>query len=340
MSKKEANIIQSTEYRKYLNGISKQKLIELYTMMLRIRLVQLKIGELYHEDQMKTPVHLCIGQEAIPAGVCANLNINDYVFSNHRGHGHYLAKGGNLRAMIAELYNRETGCSRGRGGSMHLIDTSVGLLGSSSIVSGSIPIATGAALGAVLQKNCRVAVAFFGDAAVEEGVLYESVNFALLKKLPVIYVCENNFYAVCSPLSNRQAKDAIYQRFEGLGIPSYKIDGNNVLEVYQVAKKAINNAHDGNGPSFLECRTYRIKDHHGNTSGVEIGYRMQEEVDYWIARCPLKNFEVFLIEQKILTVKEIQDFESTLNKEIAEAFSFAQESPLPDANKVQEYLFG
>ncbi|MBT9149578.1 MAG: Acetoin:2,6-dichlorophenolindophenol oxidoreductase subunit alpha [Dehalococcoidia bacterium] len=156
---------------------------------------------------MKTPVHLYIGQEAIAAGVCANLSVDDYVFSNHRGHGHYIAKGGNIKAMIAELHNRETGCSRGRGGSMHLVDTSVGLLGSSSIVGGSIPIATGAALGSVLQKNNRVSVAFFGDAATEEGVLYESINFAMLKKLPVVYVCENNFYSVFSHLSNLTLSD-------------------------------------------------------------------------------------------------------------------------------------
>lgn len=324
---------------KKLGNVSEQTLVMLYRMMLKIRLVQLRIAELYPKDEMKTPIHLCIGQEAIPAGVCANLNTDDYVFSNHRGHGHYLAKGGNLQSMIAELYNRETGCSKGRGGSMHLIDTSVGLLGSSSIVSGSIPLATGAALGAVLQKNNRVSVAFFGDAATEEGVLYESVNFSVLKKLPVLYICENNFYSVCSPLSNRQATD-IYRRFKGFSIPSFRIDGNNVLEVYQRARESVERARRGEGPSFLECRTYRLKDHHGNTSGVEIGYRMQDEVDYWTARCPLRNFEVFLIERKILTVTETQKIKAVFDQEISDAFSFAQNSPLPDANKVLEYVFG
>jgi len=320
-----------------ISDIPKKDLWELYIMMSKIQKVELKIAELYHEDEMKTPVHLCLGQEAIAAGVCLHLNADDYVFSTHRGHGHYIAKGGDIKAMIAELYNRETGCSRGRGGSMHLIDTSVGLLGTSSIVGGCIPIATGAALGSVLQKDNRVSVAFFGDAAVEEGVIYESINFAMLKKLPVVYVCENNFYSVCSPLSKRQAKDDIYRRLEGLSIPGYQVDGNNVIEVYHIAKKAIANARRGGGPSFIECRTYRLRDHHGPSSGVEVGYRTQEEVDEWAAKCPVRNFERFLIEQNIMTASKIEEFAAAIDREVEEAFKFAQASPLPD--EVLEYLY-
>jgi len=334
-SKMPKSIIFNTK----INDISNEVLRELYRMMLKIRKVELKINELYHEDEMRTPVHLCLGQEAVAAGVCAHLNADDYVFSNHRGHGHYIAKGGDIKAMIAELYNRETGCSKGRGGSMHLIDTSVGLLGTSSIVGGCIPIATGAALGSVLQKKNHVSVAFFGDAAVEEGVLYESINFAMLKKLPVVYVCENNFYSVCSHLSKRQAKDDIYRRFEGLSIPGYRVDGNNVVAVYQIAKEAIDNARNGGGPSFIECRTYRLRDHHGTGSGVEVGYRTQEEVDEWAARCPVRNFERFLIEQNIITASEIGEFAAAIDREIEEAFKFAQASPLPDENETLEYLY-
>lgn len=326
-------------YDTKISDIPKEVLRELYRMMLKIQKVELKINELYHEDEMKTPVHLCLGQEAVAAGVCRHLNTDDYVFSNHRGHGHYIAKGGDVKAMIAELYNRETGCSRGRGGSMHLIDTSVGLPGTSSIVGGSIPIATGAALGSILKKDNRVSVAFFGDAAVEEGVTYESINFAMLKKLPVVYVCENNFYSVFSHLSKRQAKDDIYRRFEGLSIPGYRVDGNNVVEVYRIARKAIDNARRGGGPSFMECRTYRLRDHHGTGSGVEIGYRTQEEVDEWSARCPVRNFERFLIEQNIITTSEIGEFATAIDREIEEAFKFAQASPLPDENETLEYLY-
>jgi len=326
-------------YDTKISDIPKEVLRELYRMMLKIQKVELKINELYHEDEMKTPVHLCLGQEAVAAGVCRHLNTDDYVFSNHRGHGHYMAKGGDVKTMVAELYNRETGCSRGRGGSMHLIDTSVGLPGTSSIVGGCVPIATGAALGSVLKKDNRVSVAFFGDAAVEEGVTYESINFAMLKKLPVVYVCENNFYSVFSHLSKRQAKDDIYRRFEGLSIPGYRVDGNNVIEVYRIAKKAIGNARRGGGPSFMECRTYRLRDHHGTGSGVEVGYRTQEEVDEWAAKCPVSNFERFVVEQSIMAASEIEEFAAAVDREVEEAFTFAQASPLPSEDNVLEYLY-
>ena len=326
-------------YDNKIGDIPKEVLQELYRMMLKIQKVELKVAELYHEDEMKTPVHLCLGQEAVAAGVCIHLNVDDYVFSNHRGHGHYIAKKGDVKAMIAELYNRKTGCSKGRGASMHLVDASVGVLGTSSIVGGCIPIATGAALGSVLKKDNRVSVAFFGDAAVEEGVIYESINFAMLKKLPVVYICENNFYAVFSTLSKRQAKGDIYRRFEGLSIPAYQVDGNNVIEVYRIARKAIDNARRGGGPSFIECRTYRLRDHHGTGSGVEAGYRIQEEVDAWAARCPVKNFECFLVEQKIMTSGEIDESAAAIDREVEEAFEFAQASPLPDEDEVLEHLY-
>jgi D,D-heptose 1,7-bisphosphate phosphatase len=326
-------------YDTSLGDIPSQVLKELYRTMLRIQKVELKVDELYHQDEMKTPVHLCLGQEAIAAGFCSHLGARDYVFSNHRGHGHYIAKGGDVKAMIAELYNRETGCSKGRGGSMHIIDTSVGIPGTSSIVAGNVPIATGAALGSLLKKDGRVSVSFFGDAAVEEGVIYESINFAMLKKLPVIYVCENNLYSVYSPLSKRQANDDIYHRFEGLSIPGYRVDGNNVIDVYRLAGRVIGRARDGGGPSFVECRTYRLRDHHGTTSGVELGYRTQEEVDAWVERCPVRNFERFLLERKIMTETEKDEFTAAIKREVEEAFKFAQNSPFPDEDEVLENLY-
>ena len=326
-------------YDKRHVDVSNNTLKELYIIMRRIRNTELKIAELYHENQMKTPIHLCIGQEAVSAGVCANLCKDDYVFSNHRGHGHFIAKGGDIKAMVAELYNRETGCSRGRGGSMHLIDTSVGLLGSSSIVAGNVPIATGAALASLLKKDNRVSVTFFGDAAVEEGVIYESINFAMLKNLPIVYVCENNFYAVFTHLRKRQYNEDIYRRFEGLSIPGYRVDGNNVLDVYRVAKKAINKARSGGGPSFIECKTYRLNDHHGVSSGVEVGYRLQSEVDAWAKKCPVDNFETFLVEQQVMTLTEINGLKNRIDLEIAEAFEFAQTSPFPNKEDVLNYLY-
>ena len=322
-----------------IEGISKEVLLRLYRIMLKIRQVELKIEELYPQDEMKTPVHLCIGQEAVAAGVCANLTVDDYVFSNHRGHGHYIATGGDLKAMIAELYCKRTGCSKGKGGSMHLVDTSVGLLGSSSIVGGCIPIAAGTALGATLQKENKVSVAFFGDGGVDEGVFYESLNFAALKRLPVIFVCENNFYAVCSPQSKRQLKDDIHRRAECLSVPGYRADGNNVIEVYRVANNVVNNARKGNGPSLIECRTYRWRGHVGPGSDIKLGYRAQQELDKWMERCPVRNFELLLIDRDMMTREEIDIVHQEVQKEIEDAFEFAQASPLPDEDELFTDLY-
>lgn len=314
--------------------------VALYEMMLRIRLVELKIEELYPQDEMKTPIHLCLGQEAISAGVCANLDKDDHVFSNHRGHGHYIAKGGDLKSMIAELYCRETGCSKGRGGSMHLIDTPVGFMGCSSIVAGSIPIATGSALSSVLHKDGRVSVVFFGDAASEEGVLFESMNFAALKKLPVVYVCENNFYSVCSHQTARQANCDISMRPKAFGIPSRHVDGSDVMEVYDASKKMIEDARSGKGPSFLECRAYRWRGHAGAGDPQKDLYRKPEEWDDWMGKDPVKNFEKDLIKKNIVTSADIKKITEKINKDITGAFEFAKRSPLPDKNELEKYLLG
>lgn len=222
---------------------------------------------------------------------------------------------------------------------MHLIDTSSGLPGSSSIVGGCIPLAAGAALGYALQGNDRVSVAFFGEGAVEEGVFYESLNFAKLKKLPVIFVCENNQYAVCSPLSKRQPDSEIHRRGEPFSIPGYKVDGNNVVEVFRAAGKAVSDARKGCGPSLLECRTYRLCDHHGSGSGVELGYRTQEEVDQWSEICPLENFERFLYLQAIIMPDQIREAGKLIDEEIEAAFQYARVSPLPDQNELYMGLY-
>ncbi|OGO81742.1 MAG: dehydrogenase [Clostridiales bacterium GWC2_40_7] len=307
--------------------------------MQEIRRVELKIGELYRGNEMRTPIHLCIGQEAVSAGICLNLDNTDYMFSNHRGHGHYIAKKGNLNAMIAELYNKETGCSKGRGGSMHLVDIQAGIMGSSSIVAGGIPLATGAALAAVLRKEPRVSVVFFGDGAAEEGALYESINFAVLKKLPVIYVCENNLYSVCSPIKNRQPDENIYKRAAGFSIHACKIDGNNAVEVYRTAEKAVALARNGEGPSFIECVTYRLKDHHDTKTGVEAGYRTQEEWDFWAEKCPVKAYESLLMENGLLSEGKIKVITETIDKKIEAAFEFAGSSVLPDRKELMKYLY-
>lgn len=319
--------------------ISKEKLLELYRTMLRIRLVELKIEELYSEDEMKTPVHLCIGQEAVSAGVCANLNRDDHLFSNHRGHGHYLAKGGDLKAMIAELYGRKTGCAKGRGGSMHLVDISAGFEGTSSIIAGSVPIAAGAALTEKLRESRKVSVSFFGDAAVEQGVFYETASFAALKKLPVIFICENNFYSVCTPLDKRQPDDNLFNRAKAFSIPSFQVDGNNVLEVYEAANKAVNNARKDMGPTFIECKTYRWRDHAGSGADMGLGYRTQKELDSWIEKCPIEKTKAMLMEEKILTEEKNKTIDKEIQIEIDEAFEFAQNSPLPDESEIFDNLY-
>jgi TPP-dependent pyruvate/acetoin dehydrogenase alpha subunit len=313
--------------------------IRLFREMLRIRKVQLKIESLYHRDEMKTPVHLCIGQEAMAVGVCAHLTREDFISSNHRGHGHYLAKGGDLNRLIAELYCRETGCSKGRGGSMHLVDRSVGHMGSSSIVGGGIPIGTGLALSIQMQKQDRVSVVFFSDGAADEGVLYESLNFAVLKRLPVVYVYENNQFSVCSPISARQAGENIFHSISPHLMFTRKVDGNSVLEVYEAAGVAVDRARRGLGPSFIEGQTYRMRGHAGADSDVHLGYRSEGELAAWESRCPVASFRHHLLAESWISGQSLNEMERTIDTEIEEAFRFAQESPLPRREDLLRYLY-
>jgi len=319
--------------------LPRETLLRLYYDMLRIHKVQLRIESLYHLDEMKTPVHLCVGQEAIAVGVCANLNKDDYISSSHRGHGHYLAKGGDLKGLIAELYCRETGCSKGHGGSMHLVDTSVGHMGSSSIVGGGIPIGTGLALAIHMKNQNSVSVVFFGDGAADEGVLYESINFAILKKLPVIYTYENNQFSVCSRVSARQAGKIIFHAAPPEHMLTKTVNGNAVLEVYKATKEAVSRARNGQGPSFIECKTYRMRGHAGAGSDTRLGYRSAEEISSWESKCPVATFSEELLQKGLMTQRDTQDMEENIDLEIEEAFQFAQESPLPKGEHILQYLF-
>jgi pyruvate dehydrogenase E1 component alpha subunit len=311
----------------------------LFYEMLRIRKVQLRIESLYHLDEMKTPIHMYIGQEAIAVGVCANLDKEDYISSNHRSHGHYLAKGGNLNRLIAELYCRETGCSKGRGGSMHLVDTSVGHMGSSSIVGGGIPLGTGLALAIQMKRQNRISVVFFSDGAADEGVLYESINFAILKRLPVVYIYENNQYSVCSHVTARQRAENIFHKTDPKDMFTKMVDGNSVLDVYRAAMEAVKKARKGLGPSFIECKTYRLRGHAGAGSDVNLGYRSSQEISLWADKCPVENFQRLLMENGEMTDADFERMEREIAEEIDEAFIFAQESPLPKGEEVERYLF-
>lgn len=313
---------------------------ELYYEMLRIRMVEERIAELYPEQEMRCPVHLCIGQEAIAVGVCANLSGDDYVLSGHRSHGHYLAKGGDLPQMMAEIYGKATGCSQGKGGSMHLVDLSVGFLGTAPIVGSTIPIAVGAAFGSVMRGDPRVTVIFFGDGATEEGAFHESLNFAASKQLPVVFICEDNLYSVYSPLSVRQPKDReMVELARGHGVPSTQADGNDVVTVHTLAEQALRRAKEGGGPTFLEFKTYRWREHCGPNYDNDLGYRTEAEFEQWRQHCPVTTFRDHLLGKNVLSLEECDALDRQIATEMDAAITFAKESPFPEEHLLMEDVY-
>lgn len=314
--------------------------IDLFYQILRIRRIEEAIATRYPEQKMRCPVHLSIGQEAIAVGLCHHLRPTDTLIGNHRAHAHYLAKGGDLKRMIAEIYGKETGCSKGRGGSMHLIDLSVGIIGTTPIVGGSIPVGVGVAFAAKLKKEESLTIIFFGEGATEEGVWAECLNFAALQKLPILFVCENNFYSVYSPLDVRQPKErnrAAIARAHG--IPAKEGHGNDVEEVYRLGQEAVNSIRAHNGPYFLEFDTYRYREHCGPFVDDDAGYRPQEEIRTWHAKCPLNLYEAILTKRGLLTPSLKQEMEEELQAEIKEAFDFAEQSPFPTFNLSPESCY-
>lgn len=312
---------------------------QLYITMLTIRLFEDRTASVYPEQEIKTPVHLCIGQEAIAAGVSIHLTKGDYIFSTHRSHGHCIAKGMDLKPIAAELYGRVTGCSRGRGGSMHLVDPELGIPGTTAIVGGCIPLAVGAALSSVMRGGERVSVAFFGDGAVDEGTFHESLNFASLKKLPVVFVCENNFYATNSPQKARQPEVGIADRAAGYGMPGRCADGNDVLMVYETAGEAVERARAGQGPSLLEFKTYRWKAHVGPNPDIETGCRSASEYEQWLKRCPVEMYEQYLGNNSLISEAEIDSITAEIEARIDEAMAFAKESPSPRPSELLDHVY-
>ena len=305
-------------------------LLRLYRSMLRIRIIEEEIEKRYHEDQMKTPIHLVIGQEATSVGCCAALTGADLLYSSHRTHGNYLAKGGDLKAMLSEMFCRANGCAGSRGGSMHLIDKKVGMAGTSAIVGGAIPIATGAALAAKIQGLASVCAVFMGEAAAEEGVTSESLNFAALKQLPVIYFCENNFYSVQSPLSTRQHPDrAVWKWAASYGMTSVVVDGTNVLAVYEAAKAAVKRAREGGVPTFIEAPVYRFRAHGGAGDDSKTGYRDVAEREAWEPYCPIRTYHDFLAGAGLIDGKARQQMEREILDEMLAALDHAANSPNP-----------
>lgn len=307
--------------------------------MTLIRLVEEKVADLVATKEIICPCHLYIGQEVVATGVCAHLRESDYVFSTHRSHGHYLAKGGNLKTMMAELFGRKTGCSGGKGGSMHLTSPDMGFPGSSAIVAGSIPLAVGVALAFQQQNKDGVAVTFFGDGAINEGVFFESLNFASLKRLPVVFICENNLYSTHLHISEIQADTDIYKKAAVFNMPGFRIDGNNLGEVFASARQAIEQARRGEGPTLMECLTYRWRGHVGPSWDIDKDLRDKEEIDWWVNRCGLKRVEEYLEDRGILTAAEMKKIARRTQGQIEDAILFAQNSPFPDETDLNRYVY-
>lgn len=296
-----------------------------------IRMVELAIAERYPEGKMRCPTHLSVGQECVPAVLSVLLDSNDKAVTTHRSHAHYLGKGGDLKAMLAEIYGKATGCAKGRGGSMHLIDESVGFIGSTAIVGNTIPIGVGLGLAKKIKQESGIAVVFLGDGATEEGVFYESVNFAVVQKLPVLFVCENNQYSVYSNLTPRQPEGRkIHEMVAAMGINSFHADGNLVGDSHKTLKVAVEHVKSANGPAFVELSTYRWLEHCGPHYDNDIGYRDEAEFLEHKEKEPIGAFEKALLDAEIIGVGDIDTLKDELNQDINEAFAFAESSPFPE----------
>ena len=314
--------------------------LKLFAQMYRIRAVEEEIALRYPQGKMRCPVHLSIGQEAIPSVFANNIRTTDFAVSTHRGHAHYLAKGGNLNAMIAEIYGKATGCAKGKGGSMHLIDLAVNFMGTSAIVGNSIPVGVGLALSVQLKKTDQISCIFLGDGAVEEGVFYESVNFAAVRKLPVLFICENNLYSVYSPLSVRQPQGrSIAKMVEAMGIKVATGAGSELLSCNQIMKDAVNAVRNGRGPYFLEFSTYRWREHCGHNFDNDIGYRTQDEFLAWQELDPLTHLERVLSQSESEVQLAVNNIKSAIKTEVQATFETAEAAPFPAASEAYQDVY-
>lgn len=317
--------------------LTKDELIEVYRQMVTIRLFEEAIEQVYMHGLMPGIAHLYIGEEAIAVGVCAALRPDDLITSTHRGHGHLIAKGGKLDLMMAEVMGKVTGYCKGKGGSMHIADLGLGILGANGIVGGGFGIATGAGLSAQMRGLDRVTICFFGDGASNQGIFHESLNLASIWKLPVIYVCENNQYGISFSQSQSTGVERIAERALAYAMPGETVDGNDVLAVYRSTRQAVRRAREGEGPSLIECVTYRWKGHHLGDPGNE--YRTAEEVQAWKSRCPIARFRAWLIEEGYLTADEAERIVAAREHAVREAIDFAKASPFPPVETVQTDVY-
>jgi TPP-dependent pyruvate/acetoin dehydrogenase alpha subunit len=305
----------------------------LYRKLQLIRRAEEEIARIYPSDKIKSPIHLSIGQESVAVGVCDPLNPDDVVSGTYRSHAVYIAKGGDIGAMFAELYGKETGCARGKGGSMHIVGMDQYILGTSAVVGTTIPIAVGYSLALQREGKGRLAAAFFGDGATEEGVFYESLNFAALHKLPMLFICENNGYAIHTPLAKRWATDRLCERVETYGIPAHQVCDADVLALRQLASDAYASIRQGSGPVFIECLTYRWKEHVGPGEDYDAGYRTREELRPW-----MRDDQVRIIGEKLELAAQAA-IDRQIEKEIAAAIDFAETSSFPDPRELYTNVY-
>jgi pyruvate dehydrogenase E1 component alpha subunit len=317
-------------------NLTKEKLVYMFRKMVEIRFFEEKVFDLYAQNLVPGTIHLYAGEEAVAIGVCAALERDDYITSTHRGHGHCIAKGADLKRTMAEILGKETGYCKGKGGSMHIADFSIGMLGATAVVGAGIPIAVGAGLSIKLRKTRQVVACFFGEGASNQGTFHEGINMASVWRLPVIFVCENNLYAMGTRQSRVMNIENIADRATAYGIPGVVVDGNDVLAVYEATVKAVERARKGEGPTLIECKTYR---HKGHSRVDPAKYRPKEEVEEWLAKDPIKRFKEKLLQEGAITEAEIQQIEQEVAAEIDEAVKFAMESPYPEPEEALEDVY-
>jgi pyruvate dehydrogenase E1 component alpha subunit len=316
--------------------ITRDKLLSMLRTMLTIRMFELQVADIFAQGLTPGGGHLYVGEEAVAAGVCAHLGPDDYITSTHRGHGHCIAKGGDIKKMMAELFGRRDGYCKGKGGSMHIADVGLGILGANGIVGGGLPIAVGAGLSSKYRGTDQVVVSFFGDGASNTAAFHEAVNMSSIWDLPVIFVCENNMYAISTSQEYHTRIDDIADRAPAYGIPGLVVDGNDVVAVYEAAGEAIYRAREGKGPTLLECKTYRLR---GHFEGDPASYRSREEVQRWRDKDPLERFRERLLKGGLLSEGEYEDMEREIKGSLKEAVKFAVDSPIPEPHEALEDLF-
>jgi len=316
--------------------LEKEKLIEMYRTMVRIRTFEERVSKEFAAGNIPGFVHLYIGEEATATGACANLRPEDYITSTHRGHGHLIAKGGKTDQMMAELYGKKTGYCKGKGGSMHIADADIGILGANGIVGGGIPVAGGAAMSAQMRGTDQVAICFLGDGASNRGTFHEGVNLAACWNLPIVYVIENNLYAEKTRISDTCKLPNVADRASAYGIPDVTVDGNDVIAVYEAVGEAVARARKGEGPTLIECKTYRW---HGHFEGDSQTYKPKEEIEEWLKKDPIPAFRKRLIEMAVLTEEDADKIDQEINEQIEKAVKFAEESPFPAPEEALEDVF-